>query len=106
MFRLSTVLLLLGLASAHAAGAVDISLRGLDLASPADRQILAQRIGAAAEQVCGPVRYTADLRPSAMEAAESNHRACVRYASDKAMDRVQAIQTRLAGAPRVRFTRD
>lgn len=107
MFRTVTAAALFALTTVSAqAGSVDVSFKDLNLANPADALVMARRVADAAEKACGPVAYTSDLRPSARSAAESDHRACVRYVSEKAMAQVQAVQTRLAGGSRARLARD
>jgi hypothetical protein len=90
--------LVLTAAAALAGSSVQVDLRGLDPSGPA----VATRIQAAAEAACGPARYTADTRFSALAEAESDHRACVRGATASAMARIQtayAVRPTLARAP-------
>ena len=77
--------LLLAMAAAQAGPSVQVDLRGLDPSDPA----VAARVQAAAEAACGPVRYSSDTRFSALAEADSDHRACIRYAVATAMARIQ-----------------
>jgi hypothetical protein len=79
-------LLALTTVAAHAGPAVQVSLRDLNPSDPA----VAARIQAAAEVACGPVRHSPDTRFSALAEADSDHRACIRYAVATAMARVQS----------------
>jgi hypothetical protein len=80
-----SVVLVLAPAAAQAGPAVPVNLRGLNPSDPA----VAARIQVAAEVACGPVRSSADTRFSALAEADSDHRACIRYAVATAMARVQ-----------------
>jgi UrcA family protein len=62
----------------------------VNLKDQPDSQALAERIHAAAEEVCGPVRHTSDTLFSALTEADSDHRACIRYAVATAMAKVQS----------------
>jgi UrcA family protein len=79
-------LLVLATAAAQAGSSVQVDLRGLNSSDPA----VAARVQAAAEKACGPARYTADTRFSALTEADADHHACIRYAVATAMARVQA----------------
>ena len=89
--------LVLTIATAQAGPAVRVNFRDLDLSNPADSQTLVQRVQAAAEEACGPARYSSDTRFSALTEADSDHRACVRHATFVAMARIQAV---FPGKPR------
>lgn len=81
----SSFLVLTG-AAAQAGSSVQVDLRGLNPSDPA----AAARIQAGAEEACGPVRYNSDMRFSALAEADSDHRACVRYAVATALARAQS----------------
>ena len=106
MIRRLAVSLLLALTVTAARGdpAVRVNLRDLHPSDPAAAAVLTERIHMAAEKACGPARYTADNRPSALTEADSDHRACIRYASERAMVRVQAVRPDLASAIRTSLT--
>ena len=78
--------LILAVAAAQAGPAVQVNLRDLNPSDPA----AATRIQAAAEVACGPARYSSDTRFSALAEADSDHRACIRYAVATAMARLQS----------------
>lgn len=82
----ASVVLVLTTVAAQAGPAVPVNLTGLDPSDPA----VAARIQAAAEVACGPVRSSSDTRFSALAEADSDHRACIRYAVATAMARVQS----------------
>jgi len=77
--------LILTMAAAQAGPAAQVNLRGLNSSDPA----VAARIQAAAEVARGPLRYSSDTRFSALAEADSDHRACIRYAVSTAMARIQ-----------------
>jgi UrcA family protein len=81
-------------AYAEAPRQVQIAVRDLDLNRPADQSVLNARIHAAAVQVCGPVQYTADLRGSAMQEAESDKRACIAQVSERTSSQIAKSRMR------------
>ena len=96
MFRTFTAAAVIALTvTAASAGTVTVTLKGLDLSSPAAGQELAARIQVAAEEACGPAAQPLDNRPSLQTEAALDHQACVRHASHSALSAVQA-QPRLA----------
>jgi UrcA family protein len=91
MFRTFTAAADLALiATAAQAGDVTVNLEGLDLSSPANSPVLAQRIQLVAEQACGPAAEPLDNRPSVSTEADLDRRACVRRASQTALAAIQA----------------
>ena len=86
------VLLALTVIAGHAEPAASVKLRDLNPSDPAAAAVLADRIQMAAEKACGPAHYTADNRPSALAEADSDRRACLRSATQRAMARVQAVR--------------
>ena len=82
----TSVVLVLTTVAAQAGPAVQVNLRDLNPSDPA----VAARIQAAAEVACGPVRSSSDTRFSALAEADSDHRACIRYAVATAMARVRS----------------
>lgn len=100
----TSALLVLTVTVARGDPAVSISLRDLHPSNPATAAVLTERIHAAAEKACGPAHYTADNRPSALNEADSDHRACIRFATERAMVRVQAVRPDLANAMRTSLT--
>jgi UrcA family protein len=74
----ASVLFALTAVAAQAGPPVQVSLRDLNLSDPADSRALA-----------GAARFTPDTRPSALAEADSDHRACIRYAVATAMAKVQ-----------------
>ena len=99
-------LLALTVIAGHAEPAASVNLRDLHSSDPAAAAVLADRIQAAAEKVCGPAHYTADNRPSALAEADFDHRACLRSAAHRAMARVRAVRPDLVmpDAARTRLT--
>jgi len=81
----ASAVLVLATVAAQAGPSVQVNLRDLNPSDPA----VAARVQAAAEVACGPVRYSSDTRFSALAEADSDHRACIRYAVATAMARVQ-----------------
>ena len=75
---------------------VHVAIADLDLSRPADQAVFKARIHDAAVQACGPVQYTADLRGSAMQEAESDNRACIARVSERAS--AQVAKVRMASA--------
>jgi UrcA family protein len=81
----ASAVLVLATVAAQAGPSVQVNLRDLNPSDPA----VAARVQAAAEVACGPVRYSSDTRFSTLAEADSDHRACIRYAVATAMARVQ-----------------
>lgn len=99
-----SVLLALTVTIARGDPAVRVNLRDLHPSNLAAAEVLAERIHTAAEKACGPAHYTADNRPSALNEAHSDHRACIRSATERAMVQVQAVRPDLANAIRTSLT--
>ena len=104
MNRSLVVLVLLALTAiaGHGEPAASVYLRDLNPSDPAAAAVLADRIQMAAEKACGPAHYTADNRPSVLAEADSDRRACLRSATQRAMARVRAVRPDLVKTDAVR----
>lgn len=80
----SALLILPVAAKAEAPRAIQVAVGDLNLHSADGQAVFKSRIHDAAVQLCGPVRYTADLRGSAMQEVESDNSACIARVSERA----------------------